>query len=75
MNNLTENTIYHIAIVDDSIEDAECLKRVIDKYFEKKSSKQYEVCIYQNSNTLIWEIEDRKYFDVYFLYVEMAEQT
>lgn len=73
-SNLAENAAYHIAIVDDNMAEAEQLKGYIDKYFSEHLPNCYEVCIYQNSNKLIWDIEDRKYFDIYFLDVEMPEQ-
>lgn len=73
-SNLAEKVAYHIAIVDDNMEEAEKLKGFIDEYFSKGFPNHCEVCIYQNSNKLIWDIEDRKYFDVYFLDVEMPEQ-
>lgn len=73
-SNLAENAAYHIAIVDDNMAEAEQLKGYIDKYFSEHLPNCHEVCIYQNSNKLIWDIEDRKYFDIYFLDVEMPEQ-
>lgn len=74
-DNLTNTIVYHIAIVDDNMEDAERLKKMIDRYFMKYPKKRYEVCIYQNSDKLIWDIEDKRCFDIYFLDVEMPEQT
>ncbi len=74
-DNLTDDVVYHIAIVDDSIEEAARLKEFIVKYFVRYPGKNYEICIYHNGDKLIWDIEDRRYFDVYFLDVEMTEQT
>lgn len=66
---------YHIAIVDDEREEGEALGNFIQKYFERHFNKAYEICIYQKGGQLMAELAGRKYFDLYFLDVEMEDQA
>lgn len=73
---LEENdSVYRIAIVDDSTRDAGQLEELIEGYFAKSANRRYMVRLYQNSSALLWDLDDRKQFDIYFLDVEMPEQT
>lgn len=69
------DSVYRIAIVDDNRKDAEQLKGLVEKYFAGSPKKRYAVSLYQNSSALIWDLDDRKQFDIYFLDVEMPEQA
>ncbi|MDE5696150.1 MAG: LytTR family DNA-binding domain-containing protein [Lachnospiraceae bacterium] len=70
-----EDTSYHIAIVDDEREEGEFLGDLIKNYFERYPEKTYEVCIYQEGEQLMAELAAQKYFDLFFLDVEMEDQA
>ncbi|MDE7202381.1 MAG: LytTR family DNA-binding domain-containing protein [Lachnospiraceae bacterium] len=70
-----EDTSYHIAIVDDERKEGEFLGGLIKKYFERYPDKAYEVCIYQDGEQLMMELAEWKYFDLFFLDVEMEDQV
>lgn len=70
-----DDTSYHIAIVDDERKEGEFLGDLIKKYFERYPDKTYDVCIYQDGEELMAELAGQKYFDLYFLDVEMEDQA
>lgn len=65
---------YHIAIVDDERKEGEFLRNLIARYFAGHPDKTYEVCNYQEGGQLMDELAGRRYFDLYFLDVEMERQ-
>lgn len=68
------DTSYHIAIIDDEKEEREKLKSLIAHYFEQYPSKAYEICMYEDGEELLQELAAQKYFDLFFLDVELEEE-
>lgn len=69
-----DDLAYLIAIVDDEKEEGELIKGLVQKYFEGYPDKTYEVSLYQDGGQLMAELAQQRYFDLYFLDVEMVRQ-
>ena len=69
-----DDNLYHIAIVDDSIVDGERLKELTKAYFKEHPDMKYEICTYQSSGKLLWDLDTDKYFDIYFLDIELQTE-
>ena len=69
-----DDLAYLIAIVDDEKEEGERIKGLVQKYFEGYPDKTYEVSLYQDGGQLMAELARQRYFDLYFLDVEMVRQ-
>ena len=69
-----DDLAYLIAIVDDEKEEGERIKGLVQKYFEGYPDKTYEVSLYQDGGQLMAELAQQRYFDLYFLDVEMVRQ-
>lgn len=62
------------AILDDSAWDREQLKEKIRKYFDKKGLL-HEEGTYSGIGTLMMDLEEKKYFDLFFLDMELPDCT
>ena len=69
-----DDLAYLIAIVDDEKEEGERIKGLVQKYFEGYPDKTYEVSLYQDGGQLMAELAQQRYFDLYFLDVELERQ-
>ncbi len=69
-----DDMAYLIAIVDDEKEEGELIKGLVQNYFAEYPDKPYEVSIYQEGGQLMEELAGQRYFDLYFLDVEMERQ-
>ncbi len=65
----------HIAIIDDMAADAELIRDVSNKYFEKHKGYRYEIEMYKSGGHLMEQIKEGKYYDIYLLDVEMPEKS
>lgn len=68
---IVDDTTYHIAVVDDGAGERELMHALAVKYFGQHPDKDYEVQEYQKGEDLLFDLENRKYFDLYYLDVEM----
>lgn len=65
----------YIAIVDDNEDEAKLIKDLSDKYFENNKAYRYEIDIYTKSHTFVNLLKEGKYYDIFFLDVEMPVKT
>lgn len=59
-----------IAIVDDEAEVGRRVESIVKKEFEKTESP-FKVKYYQHPRELLWDLQEKKYFDIFFLDIEM----
>lgn len=64
----------HIAVCDDSNQDAELVKAEIQKYSAKRHI-QFEVSIFSNPMQLLYELQDGKVADIFILDVSMPDKS
>lgn len=63
-----------IAILDDTDSDRYRIERVIRKYFDS-IQRPCEIMPFSKSDELLWELEEKRYFDFFFLDMEMPDRT
>lgn len=66
--------LLYVAICDDEIFYLDKIKQLIEDYI-KKEKILIKLKIYSNSEDLIEEVEQKKYFDIYFLDIVMPEAS
>lgn len=69
-----DDTSYHIAIIDDESGEREKLRSLIAHYFDQYPNKVYEICMYEDGEELLRDLAAGKYFDLFFLDVELEEE-
>lgn len=63
-----------IAILDDTESDRKKIEATIRGYFNKKGTEyEYEISLFSGSEALYIELEDKKYFDLFLLDMEMPD--
>lgn len=63
-----------IAILDDTEGDRERIAATVREYFHKKGMEcEYEISLFSGSEALYFALEDKKYFDLYLLDMEMPD--
>lgn len=60
-----------IAVVDDKKEDATQIRHVLEKCFQD-IDEEFVLRYYECSNELIWDLQEKQYYDVFFLDIEMS---
>ena len=68
-----DDTSYHIAIIDDESGEREKLRSLIAHYFDQYPNKVYEICMYEDGEELLRDLAAEKYFDLFFLDVELED--
>lgn len=69
-----ETEMVRIAILDDMENDRKKLEAAIRGYFNKKGTEyEYEAALFSESGALYMELEDKKYFDLFLLDMEMPD--
>ena len=63
-----------IAVLDDREEEAKRLELIIHTYFADKKT-DYETKIFVKGDLLLMDLEEKKYFDIFFLDMEMPDQS
>ncbi len=59
-----------IAIADDDIEIGRRIEDILKKYVQEEN-KLYEVKYYENPKELLWDIQEKAYYDIFLLDIEM----
>ena len=60
-----------VAIVDDEVEIGRYIETLVKKYFEE-ANDSYEVKYYQYPRELLWELQEKNYYDIFLLDIEMS---
>lgn len=63
-----------IAVLDDVEAEARRLEQIVQTYFEDKKAN-CEIKVFLKSDLLLMELEEKKYFDIFFLDMEMPDST
>ena len=63
-----------IAIIDDDKNFAEHLKSVVAQSF-KAEQEEYSIVLYTSPTDLEWDLEDKHYFDIFFIDVELPKES
>ena len=63
-----------IAIIDDDKNFAEHLKSVVAQSF-KAEQEEYRIRLYTFPTDLEWDLEDKHYFDIFFIDVELPKES
>lgn len=64
--------MFRVAVVDDNPVFLEKSKKITGKFFEERKL-ECEIKTYERANSVIEEIKERQYFDVFLIDIEMPD--